>query len=174
MILAVDPGLRTCGCALFYPDSGRLHAATLVQGPKDLDGPEQWRAMAAAVRGWHVGGGAPVSTVVVERMPAQGRDIPSRTLLLHELTAVGAWVMALHPHAALRAVFPHEWEGNLRRPKDVDQDPVVHRVKSRLSAKELARVELPARSLQHNVYDAVGIGLFHLGRLDRKRVISRE
>lgn len=56
--------------------------------------------------------------------------------------------------------LPNQWKGQV--PKEV----MVRRVKKRLSHDELDRVELPsAASEEHNVYDAVGIGLRYLRRI---------
>jgi hypothetical protein len=61
----------------------------------------------------------------------------------------------------LQPVFyePSAWKGSV--PKDV----MIERIKRRLSPEEHARVDLPrAKSLHHNIWDAVGIGLYHLKR----------
>lgn len=174
MILTLDPGKRLCGCSLFHPGSRDLYAASLVQGPTTFEGPEQWGRMALAVQEWadYKLGEFRVSQVVFERMGARGTDTPSKTLIIQELLAVGVWVCALFPEAEHTALFPHEWEGALKRTGETD--PIVDRVKSRLSKRELGRVELPsAKSLQHNVWDSVGIGLKFLGRFEPRKVISR-
>jgi hypothetical protein len=48
--------------------------------------------------------------------------------------------------------MPDEWRGG-----SVPSDVMWERCKRSFSASELARVELPAKSYQHNVTDAVGI-----------------
>lgn len=68
----------------------------------------------------------------------------------------------------VRCVAPREWKGTI--PADV----LITRVQDRLSEKERSRVTLPAKSLRHNVWDAVGIALWAVGRLDALRVIARE
>lgn len=64
--------------------------------------------------------------------------------------------------------LPSEWKGQMTKAA------CHHRIQSRLSDAEL-RVwfEAEARhgSLVHNVWDAVGIGLHHRGRLKPRRVI---
>ena len=42
---------------------------------------------------------------------------------------------------------------------------MVSRVKRKLASDEVAVIDKVAKSLQHNVYDAVGIGLHFHGRL---------
>ncbi len=58
---------------------------------------------------------------------------------------------------------PHEWKGQ------IDKKLVEKRVKSKLSADELGRIDLPpkVKSLHHNIFEAVGIGLHHL-RIGRR------
>lgn len=62
-------------------------------------------------------------------------------------------------------VLPREWKG--QTPKDIHNA----RVLKRLTPEELKIVQTcsVSESLLHNTIDAVGIGLFHLGRLERKR-----
>lgn len=59
--------------------------------------------------------------------------------------------------------YPKEWK------RQVPKKIMVERVKSKLSKEEHARVELPrAKSLHHNIWDGVGIGLYRLGRIGRR------
>ena len=54
---------------------------------------------------------------------------------------------------------PHEWKGT------VEKKVMELRIQKHLTTEELKIVELPAKSLAHNVWDAAGIGLKHLKRL---------
>jgi hypothetical protein len=59
-----------------------------------------------------------------------------------------------------KTYLPREWKGQV--PKDI----MIKRIQERLAPDERTRVEHPrAKSLSHNVWDAVGIGLRTLGRL---------
>ena len=63
-------------------------------------------------------------------------------------------------------VFPHQWKGNL--PKEV----CAARVRMKLSSEEKKIVDdcdLP-KSQMHNTMDAIGIGLFAIGRVVTGRV----
>jgi len=82
------------------------------------------------------------------------------------LALVDGALMGLFRQEAI-LYLPHAWKGS------VDPDECVKRVKARLSAVETACVVLPAKSLAHNLWDAVGIGLFHLGRFNPRRVYER-
>lgn len=77
-----------------------------------------------------------------------------------------AAVLAL-PHAVQATPYlPAAWIGQL--PKDPDR-PADQSPRGQLIARNLTAPELSiARAqLQHDVWDAIGIGLFHLGRLKR-------
>jgi hypothetical protein len=54
---------------------------------------------------------------------------------------------------------PAQWKG--QTPKDVTEA----RAKKRLTEAEITRIVLPpAKSLRHNVWDGIGLGLHHLNR----------
>lgn len=177
MILSVDPGKRACGCALWAQTTfgAELHRAEIVQGapPGIVRDPEVWKWTAHAVWRWvRVRADPAITQVAFERMPAYRSDTPSRTMAVQDLVAVAAWICALFPQAEHHAYFPREWEGNLNRKGP--SDPVVERVKGRLTPEEFSRVVLPgASSKAHNVWDSVGIGLYHLGRFAPKKVFAR-
>lgn len=71
---------------------------------------------------------------------------------------------AFGPEARVMRYWPADWKGQV--PKVI----MTNRIKEKLSKDERARVELPsAKGLQHNVWDAIGIGLYHLrGRRGRR------
>ena len=63
-------------------------------------------------------------------------------------------------HTTVHEYLPAQWKGQV--PKDI----MLPRIIEKLTASELTRVTLPTgKSYQHDVWDAVGIGLHHLGRL---------
>ncbi len=74
---------------------------------------------------------------------------------------VGACAGATPHRVAL--VTPNRWKGQV--PKDI----MWSRCVKRLSVQELAVYEAATRSvrpgLRHNVHDAIGLGLYYLGRL---------
>jgi hypothetical protein len=72
----------------------------------------------------------------------------------------GRYVGGARVGAEVYTVFPHQWKGNLSK------EACAARVRFRLSAEEKKVVDdlrVPAKQL-HNVMDAIGIGLFALGR----------
>lgn len=56
-------------------------------------------------------------------------------------------------------VFPYQWKGQ------VDPDVLEQRILTRLTDQERGRIPTLPRSTSHNVTDAIGIGLHHLGRM---------
>jgi len=56
--------------------------------------------------------------------------------------------------------LPRQWKGS------VPKDKMLPRIMGKLTPVELQNVTLPTgKSYQHDVWDAVGVGLHHLGRL---------
>ncbi len=164
-LLSLDPGIRGCGVALFT--DGRLTACdyvkNLVKKGNDL---EAIRAMAEAVLMWALG--APVPTMLVCEFPQVYTAAFSRgdNNDLLALAGVGSALAALYPSVPVTTVLPREWKG--QAPKEV-----MHaRIKSRLDGPETdvwVAAQYRGKSLFHNTADAVGIGLFHLGRLAPKK-----
>lgn len=158
--LAVDPGIRECGVALFV---GRtLERCTLVKSPAPVDAPAPLRcaAMAASVELW----AANIPDVLVVEWPQvyragrgkRGAD-PNDLLLL---SGVCSALAARGPWGVVGSVLPREWKGTL--PKEV----ACERVLARLSQEERVIVDalrLP-KSRVHHVLDAVGIGFHSIGR----------
>ena len=152
MITFVDPGLRACGCAAFKSDGTFLRAALVKSTELRANGPALWFAMAYAVEAWAGGASHFVCElpVVYPHMPVPPEDIL-------QLACVAAW---LHPIHVYR---PAEWKGTMPGEMFIEE-----RIKPAATRDETRRVEL-AGSKSHNVWDAVGLGFFHFGRLTPKR-----
>lgn len=164
-LLAIDPGLRYPARAFFV--DGELIVASRVPIPKGITTRtpvlERCRAIAIAL----IGDYRP--DVVVTEYPQiytreKSKGDPNKLI---PLAAIGACIAGLLPDAKVVAPKPREWTGNL--PKDEDGDPWLsprgRRVWSRLTVEERARV-VPS----HDAVDSVGLGLYGLGRFDRRRV----
>lgn len=167
VLLAVDPGTRGCGVALF--DGQRLILADYVYNPSKFRGDARMSdclAMAHAALDWVLP--TRLDEIVIEHMVIyhsgrgkRGAD-PNDLLRLAE---IGGAICVLSG-AAAKSYSAKEWKGSL--PKEICH----RRVLDRLSIDERSRLQGPM-SLLHNVLDAVGIGLHHLGRLEvRTRVVS--
>lgn len=156
--VCVDPGLRGCGVAIF--ENAHLIHAAYVKSPEQKErGPVAWRAMAGAVFEY-VEEWLPAGTLVIE-VPqvyrgAQQKGDPDDLL---QLVGVEGWLGGLLMPARVVGYRPREWKGQI--PKDVHN----RRVEKALETYELAQFAGCPAYLKHNVLDAVGLGLFHLGRL---------
>lgn len=169
MMLAIDPGINVCGCALF--EFGQLHKAWLARTPRAAaaeDITQRVDSMAREVI--EVIGDTRVDSIVVEWMqiyPGRRKKVDPNTSLL-PLVGVVAAVSALLPAAAQRTSYqPRAWKGTQ------DGDACTRRIERHMTEAEKGVIRDCPAGLRHNVIDAVGIGLFHLGRLKKQRVISR-
>lgn len=156
-LLAVDPGVHACGCALFR--DGKLVAAEYVreEGENPL-------AVVDNVIGWCVDYSF-LDKIVIEipQVYAGPRANDPNDLIQVALVAGAIGALA---NSDTCFVHPREWKGQLPKPKRAS-DPyiVAERAAKKLSTEELERVSLPsAKGLQHNVWDAIGLGLWALDR----------
>ncbi len=153
MLLSVDPGVNGCGCAL-WSDYGRLVKASYVRVKRNAVAIEQYRALAQNVR--EVFDGADSLILEVPRV-YQGNKQKGDPNDLVSLGVVVGLIVGVFGKPA-KTVFPYEWKRQL-------PDAVcAARVMSRLDDAERAVIELPGKSLAHNVLDATGIGLHGVGR----------
>ena len=98
--------------------------------------------------------------VVYPHSKARPEDVA--TLSLRAGVAVGI-AISKYPHALVGSVEPRKWKGT------INGDVMGRRILDRLSGDDRRAYEEGikpiAEGLQHNVLDAVGIGLFAQGRL---------
>lgn len=83
--------------------------------------------------------------------------------LIQIALVAGALAHAVAPFGFVSFVRPHAWKGNAKK------EAIEGWIRARLSPAEsavLAACDVPA-SLKHNVIDAVGIGMWALGRLGK-------
>jgi hypothetical protein len=171
VLLSIDPGVRGCGCALFR--DGKLVAAAYVKNSaKKGNSPFECVGMAIEVKSWtsiYVDSSREALDRLVLEFPQTygGRAAKGDANDLFPLAAIDGAIVALFPRADVTSYFPREWKSNM------DPDALIARVKGRLTPEEHVRVELPAPSLQHNVWDGVGVGLCFLGRLAPKKIFAR-
>lgn len=172
MIVAIDPGVRGCGVAVFTDDTMLFRADHVKSAFTKGNDAAACVAMALAVTGWvirlQVIPWDERHTLVLEwpriisasRQRAEKRNIDQNDLLA--LVGVDcAIAMAYQETMNLVTVFPDEWKGNT--PKKI----MNARAWGRLSTDEQSRVDSPSN---HNTLDAVGLGLHQLGRMKRLRV----
>lgn len=168
-LLTIDPGINGCGIAAFS-DDGRVARAYYVKNPcpKNNPMPERVVRMVATITASVNGVGLDTLLVEVPQIYTRGKSKgdPNDLIPLAGISyGIASAFFELYGVLA-KQYLPREWKGN------IDADLMIERIKARLSPAELAVCTGPTYLL-HNVYDAVGIGLKYLGRLEPKRVISR-
>lgn len=158
MLLTLDPGSKVCGLALF--DGTELQTAWLARTKGD------WFEMARACYLSVVARTHPdkVGTLVIEKpqIYVQSRQKGDANDLIPLALVEGALAAFLTP-SSIHEYKPAQWKGQV--PKEVQ----IERIKSRLTAAENKRVEKTPKSLMHNIFDAVGLGLHHVGRRGKGR-----
>jgi hypothetical protein len=172
LLVAIDPGIRGCGVAVF--EGYFLTEAAYVKSPV-LEGNDA--AAAVSMASWVVGSLGLLSRHITELAVEWPRIYASRIRAgltkedpndLLALTAVDTALAALLSPVKTVSISPSEWKGQMKK------EPCQARIVSRLSPRELVVAEAAAaaaKSKAHNLFDAIGIGLHHLGRFARKRVI---
>ncbi len=179
-LLALDPSVRSPGIAIFK--DGTLVIADRVKIPKyDVekfsDG-ARWdfvaRRILASVRPClsDVTEGATDLVFELPQIYTWGKSKGDPNDLVGLAGVAGALVGHLVQSFPLLGVYsptPAEWIGQLPKSTkgSAKESPRAQRILSRLSAEELARVPD-----QHDALDAVGLGLWRLGRLEPRRVFS--
>lgn len=138
-LLTVDPG-ADAGLAWF--EQGRLRSCALAS-PALIDPAYVKRVVIECPR-------------VYPKIKADPND------LIRLARRVGE-VEAMFRHADIRIVFPRDWKGTV--PKDI----FARRIIGRLDACEREIYDDACQSIaagkRHNVADAIGLGLFDLGRM---------
>lgn len=170
-MLAVDPGIRGCGVALFEGPT-LVACAYVFNKAKEGNRAAEAADMARAI-GVEFVMGRVIDELVVEwprvyatrlrKGEMDGQD-PNDLIALSAIDGALAYRMGVKT----TSYVPSEWKGQMKK------EPCHARIKSRLNPRELAILmdaDNDAKSKAHNVYDAVGIGLHHLGRLKPVRVI---
>ncbi len=169
-VLTVDPGIGGLGAALWEESTGCLRAASFITPALDgraraTNDPVGWKLLSVLLSSWCAKLGAHVDLLVVEFpkiVPSAhlDHDVDPEDIL--RLGGLAATIAALVPAGEARLVRPFEWKRQV--PKKIS----VARSEAALSIDERSRVSLPsARSLAHNVWDGVGIGLW-LHRKERR------
>jgi hypothetical protein len=161
LLISCDPGLRVLGLAVFY--KGDLVHAELVKNPVlKARGPEAWWGMATAARlklkdGWLAPDMYVVEVPQVYRFGGASTDPDD----LIQLAGIGGAVGSIIKPTSARGYYPRQWKGQV--PKEI----MIKRIETKLASQEVAAIVKCPPSLRHNVVDAIGIGLFHLGRLGK-------
>lgn len=198
--LCLDPGIRVAGAALYRND--RMIAASVIPNPVKVgNGVAACVAMAREIFTWachklytvpHLDSDRRGGTIdelcaewpkIYATRIRRGETKEDPSYLLN-LAGVGAALGALLPAATLTHVEPDTWKGQ------VPADAFTARILGRLEPDEIEALakgilavdpvlltdridRLLKHKTAHNAIDAIGIGLYQLGRLQRRRVIHR-
>ncbi len=139
-MIAIDPGVKFCGVACFAADELQWARYVAVD---DLDGMCRSHELIIEMPRIYPGSGQ------------QKGDLND----LLDLAAVVGYCEGIFGVGA--RVFPARWKGQV--PKKI----MSARIMSKLSSTEQGRI-VRVGAKDHNTIDAVGIGLWHLGRLGNK------
>lgn len=155
--LSVDPGLHACGVAV-WDEQHQLVWAGYVKNTSGGD----FHAMVTAVRvANRYTTGATKLVIELPQVYVRTRSKGDPNDLISLAVLVGAFVGQFGGTVPFgyKLYKPQEWKGQV--PKEI----MSVRIAKRLTDEERSKVVLPAAGLAHNVWDAVGLGLHHAGRL---------
>ncbi len=162
-LIAVDPGLRACGVAVF--DDGKLSDAMLLENAYPGDERTRlWTGMYDAFQRRFPEGVYFFDDIVVEKPQIYDRS-PNKNNLVDLSIIAGAAALALYGRNGYGIVdyWPHEWKGN------VDKKVMTERIRGWMSLDELAVLPTLPKAKIHNVIDAVGLGIHRLSVLGLRR-----
>lgn len=177
-LISVDPGIRGSGIAIFNFNSKKLFSAAYVKNTV-LKGhnAEACRAMAQALRAWCYDLGFTRDDFVIKLAVEWPLMLPAGQQKgdqndLPPLAAVSACFAMSFPSVPCTTYLPREWKHT------VEPDVMTRRIHKRLSEDELGHVQWMSKSrdpscgMMHNAFDAVGIGLKVLGRLEPRKTYA--
>lgn len=171
MTLCVDPGTRSCGCALFF-GTALVRAALIADGYEGIQrsDPRTWAAMAVNVFDWarcQLPHRWLEIDVVLERpriYPGSEQQKGDLNDLVDLAGVIGA-IAGEHSDDRIHFYYPSDWKGQVKKAV------MTQRILKHLTDAERSRIDRVGAK-DHNTIDAVGIGLFRFGRLNKK-VIHR-
>ncbi len=168
-LLAVDPGLNNPAAALFL--GGRLVQASRVKSDpswKHYNVGERCRLVGENIFHWAINAGLPLSddTWLSIEWPQVYRASRSKGDPNDLLPLVGV-AMCVAGRARLQVLTytPAEWIGQC--PKVTTGDPLAS-PRGALIWRHLDTNERASATVSHDSLDAIGLGLFTLGRLQRR------
>lgn len=191
VLLAVDPSLRAAGAALyrggqlsgtcFFPcvdcgGEGRVRDCETCSQPSG----ERALRMAQEIAGW-VAQMRAKPTAMAAEWPRiyrghKSKADPNTQIGMAGVVSAVAGILAMHAAVdnralELRTYLPSDWIGNLPKSKVKSRIKTSTRAKRILSRLEGDELRVWDELDTHDEVDAVGIGLHHLGRLHRRRVL---
>jgi hypothetical protein len=171
--LAIDPGLHGCGAA--FGIANKIVRAGYIKGNPNTkeDSATLWLDMGLAIRGFALAcsltylGASAIGDLIIELPQVYkashqvgGKSKVDPDDIINLAGCVGTIIGTLH-YPKTTIYRPYQWKGQV--PKEICHARAI----KALSTEELKVVDagLPAKSLAHNVLDAVAIYLKHVGRV---------
>lgn len=179
----IDPGINGCGLACFDTLNQKLLEAHYVRPSSYSHGDttaERVLRMATELMRYI----SPQAPVLIERPQiytiGKGKGDPNDLICLAE---IGACLMGMMGKP-IAQVLPRQWKNTM------DPDVLIGRIRERLTNEEFATITFPENTCDlcrnrlgsacvksacpmHNCFDAIGIGMWKFGRLERKRIVCR-
>lgn len=155
---SIDPGLNHCGVAQWDGDT-LVHAKLVkTQARKGMSLSERAFWMAAAVKRYlncpHAEPVPPVQMLLIELPRTYGgkakKGDANKNIIPLSLV-IGA-LLPLAPRVDL--VWPSDWKGT------VEPDAFIRRESAKVPAETVSKIDFPCKSLEHNVWDAVLLGIW--------------
>jgi Holliday junction resolvasome RuvABC endonuclease subunit len=175
MLVAIDPSIRSLGIAVF--DAGQLHKAGVVR-PRDIDptASKGQRAVAVADRimdwldaetaDWTGGSDGPHLIFEWPQIYTAVKSKGNPNDLL--VTVSPALVLSGYAtFASIRTPTPAEWAGQTK--KATRGDPWKSQ-RAQMVARRLSPDERKLIPSSHDAIDAVGLGLWAIGRFERRYI----
>jgi len=147
-LISIDPGVNHHGVAYFT--DGKLKVA--------------WFSLSEEVLediAWHIKGEDTLDQLAIEIPQVYVPSLFDPNDLINLAVEAGKVIGVLEEDYSVKTTtyLPKSWK------KQVPKDIMNRRTLARLSEKEKAAIQWPIKSRRHNVLDAAGVGLHHLGRL---------
>ena len=168
ILVSVDPGLRVCGVAIF---EDRVLMDTRAVAHDCSHGPGQRTGMAGAVMDYVASKTEGVDSMVVElmvirkdrgRSPSRG-DVHADLIRLSHVTGA-IWFEAERAYAcSLVEMDPGRWTKG--RKKKINHPRIVERLSPEEVEVLTAELKYTHAGSEKEILDAIGIGLYELGRL---------
>jgi hypothetical protein len=152
-LLAIDPGLRGVGLAYFV-DATLVHA-NYVPNTVEGVGPAAWFGMGDAVYHYMKDRGYRVDVYVTE-YPQVYKVSPGDPNDLIQIAAVAAACGCSFNLERAVGYRPRAWKGTTPKTR---HHP---RILAKLSDEEKATIAEKRKTYAHNVYDAIGLGIYEL------------
>jgi len=123
---------------------------------------DQWLATKTAVMPWDWLFREGQLVIEIPQVYRVGKSKGDPNDLIKVAVQAGQWIERAKLYgASVYRHLPQEWKGQV--PKNVHHE----RILAALSPAESARIPKLPKADAHNMLDAIGLGLFHLGRISR-------